>query len=176
MPGPTHTLERRAAIEWRAVAGRRLEGYVVKYGVETRIGTFVEKVASGAFDASLASGRDVLALVDHDPKALLARTKSGTLHLRSDRDGLHFAIELPNTALAGDVLALAERGDLGGMSFGFAVPADGETWRGNTRELVKIDLREISVIHAWPAYPETSVTARAMTPRVNRANLILRTV
>ena len=112
MPDPSPTLERRVACEWRA-AGRRLEGYAVRYGVETRIGTFVERVAKGAFDASLASGRDVLALVDHDPKALLARTGSGTLELRSDGDGLAFTINLPDTGLGNDVLALAERGDGG---------------------------------------------------------------
>ena len=55
-------LEHRSAIEWRA-AGRKLTGTVVKYGVETRIGRFVERVARGAFDEALRSGRDILALV-----------------------------------------------------------------------------------------------------------------
>jgi hypothetical protein len=133
----------------------------------------------GAFDASLASSRDVLALVDHDPKALLARTRSGSLRLRSDADGLAFNIEMADTGLARDVLALAERGDIGGMSFGFTVPTDGERWRGNVRELRAVNLLEISVIHSWPAYEGTTVAARARmdTPtRLRLARLYLETV
>ena len=53
---------------------------------------------------------------------------------------------MPDTQPGRDVLALAERGDLGGMSFGFTVPKDGERWRGKKRELVQIALREISVV------------------------------
>lgn len=152
--------EHRAALEWRA-SGRRLEGYAVRFGIETRIGGFVEKVARGAFDASLAAGSDVLALVDHDVSKLLARTRSGSLRLRSDADGLAFDLDLADTSLARDILALAERGDLGGMSFGFTVPDGGERWVGDVRELRSVDLREISVISSWPAYDGTTVAARA---------------
>ena len=76
------TLEHRSAVAWRT-AGRKLVGTVVRYGVETRIGDMVERVARGAFDHALAAGQDILALVDHNPSALLARTASGTLRLRS---------------------------------------------------------------------------------------------
>ncbi len=172
----TGNIERRAVAEVRAT-GRKLQGYAVRYGVETRIGNIVEKVAKGAFDASLASVRDVLALVDHDPAMLLARTRSGTLHLRSDDDGLGFTIDLPNTGLANDVLALAERGDIGGMSFGFQVARDGERWQGNVRELRAVTLHEVSVIHSWPAYEGTSVEARRRLPaRLALARRFLETV
>ena len=171
-------IEQRVATEWR-VASRKLEGYAARYGVEAHVGNFVEKIAPGAFDASIASSRDVLALVDHDPKALLARTRSGSLRFASDSDGLGFTIELPDTALAHDVLALAERGDLGGMSFGFLVPEGGEQWRGNVRELRTVDLHEISVVHSWPAYEGTSIAARARmstSARLRLARLYLETV
>jgi HK97 family phage prohead protease len=59
------------------------------------------------------------------------------------------------------VLALAERGDLGGMSFGFVVAKDGERWDGSKRTLLGVDLKEISVVSAWPAYEGTVVNARA---------------
>ena len=62
------------------------------------------------------------------------------------------------------MLALAERGDLGGMSFGFTVTENGERWAGNRRELRSVNLVEISVVSAWPAYPDTVVLARAKTP------------
>lgn len=171
-------MERRAAFEWR-VAGRRLEGYAAVFNSETRIGDFAEVVSPGAFAASLAGGRDILALVDHDPRAVLARTRSRTLRLAEDNRGLAFVIDLPNTTAASDVLALAERGDLGGASFGFKVRPGGERWSGNRRELRAVELIEISVVSAFPAYEGTSVAARArqqFTPRLRRARLFLETV
>jgi HK97 family phage prohead protease len=59
------------------------------------------------------------------------------------------------------VLELATRGDLGGASFGFTVAKNGEQWNGNKRTLTGVNLMEISVVSAWPAYPETTVAARA---------------
>jgi HK97 family phage prohead protease len=101
----------------------------------------------------------VLALVDHDPGRLLARTKSGTLRLSEDSRGLAFSLDLPDTGPARDVLALAERGDLGGASFGFR--AVDEKWTGDRRELRAVELQEISIVSAWPAYDSTVVEARA---------------
>jgi len=154
--------ERRSAqLEIRA-KGRRLEGYAALFNTEARIADFVETVAPGAFAASLS--RDVLALVDHDPARVLARTKSRTLRLSEDTRGLAFDLDVPDTSHGRDVLALAERGDLGGMSFGFQVADDGERWNGNKRELRNIVLHEISVVSAWPAYDGTVVNARAQYP------------
>jgi len=158
-------LEQRVVLELRA-KGRRLEGYVARFGVEAAIGDFVETIAPGAFAASLKSGADIVAMVDHDPSAVLARTRSGTLQLAEDSSGLEFSLSVPDTQRGKDVLALADRGDLGGMSFGFLVPDGGETWDGNRRTLTVVDLREISVVSAWPAYPETTVNARSRAPRL----------
>lgn len=58
------------------------------------------------------------------------------------------------------MLELAERGDLGGMSFGFTIAKDGERWQGDRRELRSIILHEISVVSAFPAYEGTAVQAR----------------
>lgn len=152
------TLERRAAeLEVRA-KGRTLEGYAAVFEQRARIADFDEIIATGAFAESLKSG-DKLALVDHDPAKVLARTRNGSLKLAEDTRGLHFALTLPNTSVAADVLALAEAGSLGGASFGFNVKRD--AWQGSLRTLHAIDLREISIVSAWPAYPQTSVTARS---------------
>lgn len=155
-------IERRAALlgEVRADA-RTLTGYAIVYGAEARINGGTEKVLPGAVAETLASGQDILALVDHDPSRVLGRTKSGTLRLSDDVRGLGFTIELPDTSAARDVLALAERGDLGGMSFGFSVPAGGDEWRGSVRTIKRLALREISVIASHPAYGATTVEARA---------------
>lgn len=157
------TMERRSVpIELRA-RGRRLEGYAATFGTEARIGgRFTETIRAGAFSRSLASGGDVLALVDHYPGRVLARTRSGTLRLSEDNRGLAFAMDLPETTDGRDVLALAERGDLGGMSFGFR--ALDEAWSGDRRELRTVELHEVSVVLGWPAYDGTTVEPRGKLP------------
>jgi HK97 family phage prohead protease len=154
-------LERRAAVELRAdTAGRKLIGYAALFGSPTSIGSFSESIRQGAFTESLAGGADILALVDHDPTRLLARRSSGTLRLTEDALGLHFEIDAPDTQLGRDMVALAERRDLGGASFGFRVKDD--HWpRDNVRELRKVELIEISLVQAFPAYAQTSVQARS---------------
>jgi uncharacterized protein len=170
------------AIEHRALAtairaqGRRLIGYAATFGTPAEIdGRFTETIARGAFRDTLQSREDVLALVDHDASKLLGRTASGTLRLAEDQRGLAFEVDVPPTTLGNDVLAMAERGDLGGMSFGFRTLADHWTDQ-RTRELRSVQLVEVSVVHAFPAYPSTVVQARTarswatrtMTPAARR--------
>ena len=160
------------AIEQRAFPdvrrnGRRLEGYAATFGADAHIGSFVESIAPGAFRASL--GGDVLALLDHSETHILGRTRSGTLRLSEDSRGLAFSLDLPDTQAGRDVLALAERDDLGGMSFGFTVPKGGEAWQAERRTLTVIDLREISVVSAWPAYPDTELALRSLSNDTARA-------
>lgn len=158
-------MERRGFAEIRtAGAGRRLEGYAATFGTEARMAGFVETIAPGAFREALAG--DVLALLDHNNGQVLGRTSSGTLRLTEDRHGLAFSLDLPETQAGRDVAELAKRGDLGGMSFGFLVPKDGDVWEGDRRTLRKIDLREISVVSSWPAYDGTTVALRSR----NRCN------
>jgi len=167
-------IERRGEPGSIRTAGRRLVGHAARFGVQTNIGSFRERIAPGAFAASLASGRDVLALVDHDPRMLLGRTRSGTLKLQEDADGLAFDIALPDTRAAADLLALAERGDIGGMSFGFVV--QDEHWTGDLRELRAVELHEISVVQSWPAYGETTVNVRNRQHEADLRRLWLMTV
>ena len=160
------TIERRAGVSEVRASGRRLEGYAAVFGSEARIGRVRETIAPGAFAGSL--GGDVLALLDHDAGKVLGRTRSGSLRLSEDGKGLAFALDLPDTQAGADVLALATRGDLGGMSFGFTVPDGGESWAGERRTLQRVQLHEISVVSAWPAYPDTEIALRAMSGLIDR--------
>lgn len=165
-------IERRAVAAELRARGRKLEGYAATFNLEARINDFIEVIAPGAFAASLDG--DVLALVDHDAGRVLARTRSKTLRLAEDSKGLAFDLDLPSTSYANDLLALAERNDLGGMSFAF-IPIE-ERWDGDRRELRNVDLKEISVVSAWPAYEGTIVQARARPvtfPRVAVARRFL---
>ena len=153
-------VERRASAGVTA-SGRKLTGYIARFNTEARIGSFTETIKPGAFRASLAPGRDILALADHDPSRVLGRTRSGTLELREDSDGLAFALTLPDTQAGRDLAALAERGDLGGCSFGFTVPKGGDHWTGDRRELRAVELHEVSIVQSWPAYEGTEVALRS---------------
>ena len=154
-------VEQRAAVEFRA-SGRQLVGYAATFGTPAAIGGFQETIRAGAFRASLAAGKDQLALLDHDPTKLLARTSNGTLRLSEDARGLAFEIDVPNTTLGADVLAMAESRLLGGVSFGFRVPPGGDVWDDrDKRTLLAVDLVEVSICQAFPAYEQTTVSARA---------------
>jgi len=169
-------IERRSAPGEIRAAGRRLTGYAAVFGVEARIGSIIESIAPHAFAASLTGGADILALSDHDPTRVLARTRTGSLKLVEDNKGLQFEFEVPATQAGNDVLALATRGDLGGMSFGFTLPPGGERRDGNRRTLLRVNLLEISTVSAWPAYEGTSVAARSQAPRLALALRYLDTV
>jgi HK97 family phage prohead protease len=153
-----------------------LLGYAATFGSMAKIGSFTESIRAGAFADTLRSGKDLLALIDHDPKEVLARTKSGNLKLSEDSRGLHFELNVPETTYGADILELVERGDAGGASFAFQVRKNGEKWEGNHRELLSIDLHEISIVRSWPAYPDTLVVARSATPHLNLVNRYLETI
>jgi HK97 family phage prohead protease len=160
--------------------GNRLTGYAAVYdapslplvipGVNSGK-PFTERVARGAFDASLT--QNIQLLVGHDRRELLATTNSGLLQVRSDERGLAFDVTLPDTQRARDVRALIEARVMPAMSFGFYVKRD--SWQGQTRTLEAVDLREISIV-ADPAYPQTQVEARTISPGTPRLRLRLRSL
>lgn len=153
-------MERRAAVELRAV-GRTLQGHAAVFNVPAVIGSFTETIKPGAFRASLLNpALDVVALADYDPSRLLARTSSETLRLQEDARGLAFSLDVPDTGTGRDMLALAQRGDLGGCSIGFRVTQEAWPTR-DTRTLIAVDLIEVSIVQTFPAYSQTTVTARS---------------
>ena len=141
------------------VEGGQLVGLAAPYDRITNIGEFRERIAPRAFARTLASGRDVLALADHDSTSVLGRTGSGTLTLRETSKGLEYALSLPATTTGNDLRELAARGDLGGVSFGFTTVRD--SWAGDVRTLEEVELHEISIVQAWPAYADTTVALRS---------------
>lgn len=160
----TPELEFRSG-EVRASSPGRLTGYVARFNSETRIGDFAEVIRAGAFNASLSDGRNIVALYDHDRRSLLGSTRSGTLELREDDDGLAFDLRLPGTSIGRDLAVLVERGDVAGCSFGFTVPPGGDVWtdRGDgsmLRELRNVSLAEVTLTPT-PAYPSTELALRS---------------
>ena len=153
----------------QSVKGRTLAGYAAVYGQDSREivengRRFTERIAPGAFGETLSAGEDVKLFVNHRTDEIpLARTRAKTLSLRSDRNGLAFEADIPETARGEELRVALERGDLSGeMSFGFIVTDD--SWnRDRTQRLVrKARLIEISVV-TDAAYPTTSSSLRCVT-------------
>lgn len=147
--------------------GNTITGMASVYNSDSSdLGGFIERIAPGAFDASLASGGDVLCLFNHDPNQLLGRSASGTLKLRSMENGLEYSVEAPDTTLGRDVRTLLGRGDIFGSSFAFY--ADDTQWEQRSdgtyvRTVLKADLRDVSPV-TCPAYPASTATVRSLFP------------
>ena len=128
-------------------------------------GQFVEKVSRGAFSRALEEQQDVRALWNHDSALVLGRTKSGTLRLREDRQGLAVEIDPPDTQVGRDAVESIRRGDVDQMSFGFVVKQDSFEERGGpngelVRTLEDVDLFDVSPV-TYPAYEGTDVAVRS---------------
>ena len=121
-----------------------------------------EIVKPGAFAGCLSG--DIRALIDHDTRLVLGRTKVGTLELREDARGLWGSIKINRADTdAMSLYARVQRGDVDQCSFG--VDIEEETFvdlgGGKCRwEITKVNpLYEVSVV-TFPAYEETAVKAR----------------
>ncbi len=157
----TTEIEKRLAGQPHSeVTGRTLSGYVVLWGVETRIGgQFTETFKRGAFTRSLAdkTGREKLVLVDHDSSQLLGRVGVNAT-MAEDARGLKVTVQLPDTALANEIRGLQEANLLGGWSIGMQVPPTGDVWKGDKRTIVEANIVEASVIRSHAAYEATKGT------------------
>jgi HK97 family phage prohead protease len=141
----------------------KLRGYAVVFDVlSEEMWGFRERVRRGAFTAHLAEGADVRALWQHDVNYVLGRTKSKTLELVEDIHGLRSVIDPPDTQWARDAITTIKRGDVDQMSFAFKVVTD--EWNVEDevliRTIVDAKLYDVSPV-TFPAYPQTSISARA---------------
>jgi hypothetical protein len=137
--------------------GKTVVGYAALYGqLSDDLGGYREKISPGAFAGVLDS--DVRALLNHDPNAVLGRTKSGTLRLFDDPKGLRFELDLPDSPLGQNMRAAISRGDVDGASFRFEV--GDESWDGDTRTITSVKALHDCSLATFPAYPAASVELR----------------
>jgi HK97 family phage prohead protease len=149
--------------ELRAVEngdGMTFTGYAAVFNSPSEPLPFIERIAPGAFKRSLKARNDIKLLWNHDTGAVLGSTRAGTLKLEEDNYGLRVTAVLPETSLGKDVRTLVQRGDVSAMSFGFSVPANGDSWNaeGTERTLRSVRIHEVSIV-AFPAYQQTAGTA-----------------
>jgi uncharacterized protein len=159
-----------SAVEIReGESGLTLSGYAAVFDRESEnLGGFVEVLKPGAFSEVLKTSPDVRALLNHDANTIFARTKNGSLSLEEDSTGLKFtALIDPSDEDGRRVYQKVKSGLIDQCSFAFSVDADGQKWteRDNDislREIFNVNyLGDVSAV-TYPAYPQTSVQARAI--------------
>lgn len=159
------TLEIRTASGLSLPSPGKLAGHAAVFDSPADLGPFVEVVRRGAFTRSLQRPGNILALYDHERRAILGRVSAGTLRLHEDDKGLAFELDLPDTSVGRDLAVLVQRGDVTGCSFGFLVPDGGDRWESRAdkpvRELRSVDLHEVTIT-PQPAYADTSVAVRSL--------------
>jgi HK97 family phage prohead protease len=151
----------------------KLVGYASVFNVWSEdLGGFRERFLPGAF-TNVLKDADVRALINHNPTLILGRTKANTLSLRQDDTGLWMEVTLPDTQYARDLAESVKRGDIDQMSFAFSVLkddwmyADDGTVRRTVIELDSLD--DVSPV-TYPAYPQTSVSARSRLTELQAGN------
>lgn len=121
-----------------------------------------ESIAPGAFTETLKDA-DVRALINHDTRLVLGRTKAGTLELKEDERGLWGRILInPNDQDAMNLYERVKRGDVDQCSFGFEIVREETEIRDDGSyhwTIIEVRLYEVSVC-TFPAYEETEVSAR----------------
>ena len=146
-------------------------GHAAVYGkLSEDLGGFREMIRPGAFDSVL--NNDVRVFFNHDPNYILGRTKAGTAKISSDKTGLKYEFEVPDTSAGRDLLVSLERGDISQSSFAFSVEKDSWADRDGrdirTIEKVKrlYDVSPVSI----PAYPDADDIAIAKRSLKNYKN------
>ena len=140
--------------------GMTLRGYAAVFNSPSQPLPFIETIQRGAFKDSLKSRNDVKLLWNHDTSVVLGSTRAGTLRLMEDERGLLVEADLPMTQAGKDAAISIQRGDVTAFSFGFRIPAGGDEWaNANERLLKRVNVHEVSVGVAFPAYTGTDGTA-----------------
>lgn len=163
-PDPSTEFEVRALGD-----GMEFTGYAAVFDSPSEdLGGFRESIKPGAFTRSLNAakngGRDIKAFLNHADTVVLGSTRAKTLRLAEDTRGLVAEITLPDNEWGRPVRDAVRRGDISAMSFGFTVPAKGDSWNDSRTErtLHEVRLFEVSPVTGWPAYASTSASVRSI--------------
>lgn len=157
--------------------GHFLSGRPIVYDAKTDLGWCDEIIERGALDG--ADLKDVRFLINHNTDMIpLARSRNNnensTMQLSVDEEGMTIRVDLDteNNAEAKSLYSAVERGDLDGMSFMFTVDAD--KWEDiesdhPTRTITGLGkIFEVSAV-TFPAYEQTSITARGLSDALESA-------
>jgi len=168
------------SIEFRdddAATGFTFEGVAsvvdAPYSVRDAMGEFVETIAPGAFDKTLAEvtkrvaksgASDVALYINHRSQDIpMASTRGGTLQLAADP---HLRVVANLDPARSDVViarSAIQRQELSEMSIGFRVPTKRDQWNADytERTIHEVALDEVSIVRRG-ANPYTSASVRSV--------------
>ena len=161
--------ETEIRVEKRDDGTARITGYGAVFYRKSDPGTqydlwdnMVERVDPTAFDRAVSESDDARGLFNHDPSLVLGRVSSGTMRLTTDRRGLKYEIDVPDTQAGRDIVTSIERGDVSGSSFAFR--AIKEEWRTEKsqeiRTILDVELFDTGPV-TYPAYQSTTTGVRS---------------
>lgn len=132
----------------------RFSGYGAVFG---NVDAYNERILPGAFADTLAEaktrGRMPAMLWQHNPTQPIGVWRS----MREDERGLYVEGELADTQLGREAYSLLKLGALSGLSIGFSVAKETLNRDENIRDLVAINLWEVSPV-TFPANSEARVS------------------
>ena len=143
--------------------GMIVEGMAVAFNSPTIIAEFdgikyYEIVDRGAFDK--AKMDDVVLVINHTGTPA-ARTKNKSLELSKTESGLFIRADLSRSSIGPGLYRDIKEGVFDKMSFAFTVRKDEYDKETRTRKILEIDrLWDTSIVN-FPAYEQTSVSARS---------------
>ena len=164
--------------------GTYLEGTPIVYDAWTDLGWYDEQIQRGALDETDLT--DVRFLINHNTDMIpLARSRNNnensTMQMTVEEDGLHIRVNLDveNNSEARSLYSAVDRGDIDGMSFMFVV--DGEEWEEEESEHPKRTITDIEKVFevsavTFPAYEQTSISARGLADALESAKASLESV
>lgn len=157
--------------------GTFITGRPIVYDALTDIGPWDEIIDRGALDNT--DLKDVRFLVNHNTDMIpLARSRNNnansTMQMTVDDEGMTIRVDLDteNNAEAKSLYSAVSREDISGMSFMFSV--DEDRWEDAdsdhpTRHIISIRrVLEVSAV-TFPAYAQTSITARGLSEALDSA-------
>ena len=164
--------------------GTYLDGTPIVFDVWTDLGDYEEQIQRGALDNTDLT--DVRFLINHNTDMIpLARSRNNnensTMQMTVDENGMNIRVNLDveNNADARSLYSAVERGDIDGMSFMFLV--DGQEWDETESEHPKRTVTSISKVFevsavTFPAYEQTSISARGLADALDSAKAALESV
>jgi uncharacterized protein len=137
--------------------GRTVAGLAVPYGVEVDLGPYRETFVLGAFAGTDPATVPLTATHPRDGGELPIGV---AVELVEQRDGLHAAFRVSDTALGNDVLALVADRAVNGLSIGFIADPASDVWSRDRTSVQRhrATLDHVAVVRA-PAYPTARITA-----------------
>jgi len=148
--------------------GYQFDGIAAPTGVAADLGDFSEEYERGVFRRFLATCQDNIPFLhEHNPRDLMASTRSGRLKLNEDGPGLRARANVVKTDLSERVKSLVDSGDIAGMSIGMVVGRGNariEQRNGRPHRTIMNLRRLLDVCTTFdPAYASTEAQFRSMS-------------